>query len=62
MFAKLTRRAYYALGALSCGLAFQSTCPLDPEFDSLALFAEATSTLITDTIFFALDSLLVSFA
>ena len=42
-----------------CGLAgtlFQTTCVTDP----LTLFAQVASTVLTDAVFFALDSWLVS--
>lgn len=42
------------------GLVFQSACPLAEDFDPLTLFAQAASTIITDSIFFALDTLLIS--
>ncbi len=47
-------------GLLSGGLVFQSGCPLAEDFDPITLFAQAAATILTDSVFFALDSFLIS--
>ncbi len=61
MIHNLRRRSLVLLGGLSTGLMVQSTCPLSEDFDAITLFAQAASTIVTDSIFFALDSFLLSF-
>ncbi len=55
-----TRRLQLWLGLLSGGLVFQSGCPLADDFDPITLFAQTAATLIADSVFFALDSFLIS--
>ena len=55
-----TRRLRLWLGLLSGGLMFQSGCPLAADFDPITLFAQTAATLIADSVFFALDSFLIS--
>ena len=57
---RMRHRSVIWLAVVSTGTAWQSGCPLSPDFDPLTLFAEAASTIITDTIFFALDSYLTT--
>ncbi len=57
---KIRRSSAMWFSVLCGGLVFQSACPLAEDFDPLTLFAQVASTIITDSIFFALDSLLVS--
>ena len=60
MKSKKTRRLRVLAGLLSGGLMFQSGCPLAEDFDPITLFAQAAATILTDTVFFALDSFLIS--
>lgn len=60
MFKGFGKRSSALFVALSTGLVFQSGCPLAEDFDAVTLFAQTASTLITDTLFFALDSFLIS--
>ena len=60
MWNYLTSRSFKILGLLSGGLLLQSTCILEEDFDPVSLFAEVAATLLTDSLFFALDSYLVS--
>lgn len=57
---KIRRSSATWFSVLCGGLVFQSGCPLAEDFDPLTLFAQAASTIITDSIFFALDTLLIS--
>ncbi len=59
MNGKKTRRLRVLTGLLSGGLVFQSGCPLAEDFDPITLFAQAAATIITDSVFFALDSFLI---
>ncbi len=59
MNGKKTRRLRVLAGLLSGGLVFQSGCPLAEDFDPITLFAQAAATIITDSVFFALDSFLI---
>jgi hypothetical protein len=60
MWARLKKHRALLFGPLSGGLILQSSCPLVEDFDPITLFAQAASTIITDSIFFALDSYLVA--
>ena len=60
MNGKKTRRLRMLTGLLSGGLVFQSGCPLAEDFDPITLFAQAAATIITDSVFFALDSFLIA--
>ena len=55
-----TRHLRLWVGLLSGGLVFQSGCPLADDFDPITLFAQTAATLIADSVFFALDSFLIS--
>ncbi len=55
-----TRRSRRWFAVLSMGLLVQSACPLQEDFDLATLFAESASIVFRDTIFFTLDSLLLS--
>lgn len=57
---KIRRSSRMWFKVLCGGLVFQSGCPLAEDFDPITLFAQAASTIITDSIFFALDTLLIS--
>ncbi len=59
MNGKKTRRLRVLIGLLSGGLVFQSSCPLAEDFDPITLFAQAAATILTDSVFFALDSFLI---
>ncbi len=59
MNGKKTRRLRVLIGLLSGGLVFQSSCPLAEDFDPITLFAQTAATILTDSVFFALDSFLI---